>query len=56
MDDSFELIGLFSGVGLPETAMGILGICLVGALPYTHYVVRPFPFGGVKVLHPAQMI
>ena len=28
--------------------------CLVGALPYSHYVMRSFPLCGVRVLHPAQ--
>ena len=36
MDDSFELIFLFSSVTESETAMGILCNCLVGALPYAH--------------------
>ena len=29
-------------------------ICLVGALPYSHYVMRSFLLRGVRVLHPAQ--
>ena len=28
--------------------------CLVGALPYSHYAMRSFPLGGVRVLHHAQ--
>ena len=43
---------------LPETAMGLLCNCLVGALPYipgTHYMIRAFPSCGVKVLQPAQI-
>ena len=27
---------------------------LVGALPYSHYVMRSFPLCGVRVLHPAH--
>ena len=38
---------------LPETAIGILCNCLVGALPYTHYVISS-PLCGVRVLHSAQ--
>ena len=45
---------LFSGVATPETAMGIIYNCLVGALPYSHYAMRSFPLCGVRVLHPAQ--
>ena len=30
--------------------MGLLCNCLVGASPYTHYVIRSFPLCGVKVL------
>ena len=33
--------------------MGTLCKCIVGALPYIHYVMTS-PFHGVKVLHPAQ--
>ena len=40
---------------LPETAMGLLRDCLVGALPCTHYVIRLFPWCGVEVL-PAQKL
>ena len=39
---------------LPKTAMGIQCNCLVGALPYTHCVIRSSPLRGVKVLHRAQ--
>ena len=28
--------------------------CLMGALPYSHYVIWSFPLCGVRVLHPAQ--
>ena len=28
--------------------------CLVGALPYSHYVMRSFPLCAVRVLFPAQ--
>ena len=46
---------LFSGVATPETAMGnLLCKCFVGALPYSHYVMRSFPLCGVRVLHTAQ--
>ena len=52
MDDSVnELMHLQVGP-LPETAMGLLCICLVGALPNTHYVMRSPPLYGVKLLPP----
>ena len=38
---------------VPETAMGVLYNCLMGASPYTHYVVRASPLCGREVL-PAQ--
>ena len=28
--------------------------CLVGVLPYSHYVMRSFPLCGVRVFYPAQ--
>ena len=34
--------------------MGVLCNRLVGALPYSHYVMRSFPLCGVRVLHSAQ--
>ena len=34
---------------LPETAMGLLGNCLVGALPCEHNVIRLFSLCGVLV-------
>ena len=39
---------------LPETAMGRLCNCFAGALPYTHYVIRPFSLCGVEVLRPVE--
>ena len=39
---------------VPETAMGILCNCQVGALPYKHCGIRSSPLCGAKVLHPAQ--
>ena len=40
MDDSvYRLIHLLVWL-LPETAMGLLCNCLVGALPYTWYTLR----------------
>ena len=30
--------------------------CLVGALPYSHYVMRSFPLCGVRVLHPPHYV
>ena len=35
MDDSFNEVIKFPVWPLPETAMGVLCNCLVGALPYT---------------------
>ena len=38
---------VFFGAATPETAMGILLCnCLVGALPYSHYVMRSLPLCG----------
>ena len=45
MDSIYELIYFFVWP-LPETAMGALCNCLVGALPYTHYVTRSGTRGG----------
>ena len=53
MAASNELV-YFLAWPLPETTIGIVRICLVGALPYKHYVIRSFPFCVVKVLHSAQ--
>ena len=53
MDDSVNGSIDFLVRLLPETAMGLLCNCLVGALPYTRYVTRSPPLCGVKVL-PAQ--
>ncbi len=38
MDDGFDLIVFFLVWPLPETAMGSRCNCLVGGLPYTHYM------------------
>ena len=57
MDDRVEYIKFWFPVWpRPEAAMGLLCNFLVGALPDTHDVIRSFPRGGVKVLHPVQMI
>ena len=50
VDDSVNELIYFLVWALPETAMGLLSTCLVGALPYTRYVIRPSPFCGGKVL------
>ena len=42
MTDSDELI-CFLVWTIPETAMGILYNCFVGALPHTHYGVQSSP-------------
>ena len=41
---------------LPETATGVISNCVVGASPYTHYVIRPFLLCEVNILYPTQMI
>ena len=40
MDDSVNELIYFLMWPLPQTAMGLLCDCFVGALPYTHYQVR----------------
>ena len=40
MDDSVNAYIYFLVWPLPETAMGLLCNCLVGALPYTWYTLR----------------
>ena len=54
MDDSANELLCFCGVTTPETAMILLCNCLVGALPYLHYVMQSFLMCGFRVLHPAQ--
>ena len=51
MDDSVNKLIYYLVGPIPETAMGVLFICLVGALPYTHYVIQSSPLCGVDVLH-----
>ena len=56
MDISVNELIYFLVWPLPETAMGLLCNCLVGALPYTLLIgdtIIP-PLCGVKLLHPAQ--
>ena len=40
MDDSANGLIQFKVWPVPGTAMGLLRNCLVGALPYAHYVIR----------------
>ena len=50
MNDSVNELNYFLVWPLPETAIGVLRNCLVGALPSTHDVIRPSPLCGVNIL------
>ena len=52
MDDSFELVQMFSGAVTARDSNGDTCSCLVDALPYTHCPISS-PLHAVKVLHPA---
>ena len=55
MDDSANELLCFFLWPLQRQQWVLLCNCLVGALPYSHYVMRSFPLCGVRVLHPAQI-
>ena len=52
-DSANELLG-FLVWPLQRHQWVLLHNCLVGALPYSHYVTRSFPLCGVRVLHSAH--
>ena len=54
MDDNANELLCFLVWPLQRQQWVLLCNFLVGALPYSHYVIRPFPSCGVRVLHPAQ--
>ena len=54
MDDSANELSYFLVWPLQRQRWVLLRNCLVGALPYSHYVMRSFPLCGVRVLHPAH--
>ena len=53
MDDSANELLCFLVWPFQRQQWVLLCNCLVGALPYSHYVMRSFPLRGVKVLHSA---
>ena len=55
VDDSANELLCFLVWPLQRRQWVLICNCLMGALPYSHYVKRSFPVCGVRVLHPAQM-
>ena len=53
MDDSANELLCFLVWPFQRQQWVLLCNCLVGALPYSHYVIRSLPLCGVRVLHPA---
>ena len=53
-DDSANELLCFLVWPLERQQKVLLRKCLVGALPYSHYVMRSFPLWGVRALHPVQ--
>ena len=55
MDDSANELLCFQVWPLQRQQWVLIFNCLVGTLPYTHYVMRLYPLCGVRrVLHAAQ--
>ena len=52
IDDSADELLCFLVWLLQRQQWVLLCNCLVGALPYSHYVMRSLPLCGVRVLHP----